>query len=1195
MPEAAARSFELTRDLQLEPDDVLILEFAALGPDFPNVKSFLAGLSQYAPDLKEPSRRLDELRTRGLVNQNLRCIPDLLLDVAAVCALSQRDKSPALMRNKRRSTPDPLLTLQLPFLAEFQLEQVVKGIRYPDTFLAMHPSSLERVVGTLIPGRMRQLQPLGPLQTFLQELSPKLTGRGKAIYNGIRIAQSGPEEVHNSAAESLLCEMLTVLEHIRAGKSSEWKELLYAPGELKQWMKWLSSVRLKGKTSSQPSWKELKGRLDLLFVGGVALWEEDFSLFEEVQPELRAAAQKAAQAGWNYVAQLFDQVAENRPGFFRDFLSPTAGWRRRLEGLLRLHEPDEEAESRVIWRLSHSRGVWSAEPYQQKRMKRSWSSGRNFLHGTRPQGLSRQDTRALKAFLDHDLEKGWRTLAGHPLLFVADQKVSLEVGEARLQVTRQNERISLRLEPPGVEKGWSLLQVAPDRFELVVLPWNLESVAESLGPRGLSVPEEEEQELLPLLGRLSRSLPIASDLELGVEERELHRTLYLRLSPQGLGLQLQALIRPFGPDSNAYAANEGPARLVMRVQSRAVQVTRDPEWEAGLLSSLGLEGEGPWSLPDPLGCLEFLERIKDYDPQELQVEWPEGQSFRLKSPTGKLQLQAGSGTDWFELSGGLELEPGQELRIQQILDLLGQAEGRFLALSNGEFIALSEEMAARLRTLAQVAEPSKEGSVKLHPLAAGFLEEIPDLELDQSFREHLGRLQQWETFQPDLPGTFLGELREYQLEGYRWLCQRAHWGVGACLADDMGLGKTIQTLAMLLQRSEEGPALVVAPTSVTYNWLEEAARFAPTLRLTDFRSSRSLESLRAGDVVICSYGLLVNEIERFEQVAWGTVVLDEAQAIKNSTSLRNQAVCRLRASARLATTGTPVENRLDELWSLFRFLNPGLLSSQQRFRQRFEGPGEVLRRLVHPFLLRRTKNQVLKELPPRTEVTLEVPQTVEERAVYEALRRQAVADLEDNPNPIHVLAELTRLRRACCHPSLVSKSFTGVGSKLQTLLALLQELKEGGHRALVFSQFVDHLSLVRRALEAADFSYQYLDGSTPAPARKQQVKAFQAGQGDVFLISLKAGGVGLNLTAADYVIHMDPWWNPAVEDQASDRAHRIGQLRPVTVYRLVAQNTVEDKIVALHGRKRDLAHSLLEGSEKATRLDAQEMLRLIQD
>jgi SNF2 family DNA or RNA helicase len=442
-------------------------------------------------------------------------------------------------------------------------------------------------------------------------------------------------------------------------------------------------------------------------------------------------------------------------------------------------------------------------------------------------------------------------------------------------------------------------------------------------------------------------------------------------------------------------------------------------------------------------------------------------------------------------------------------------------------------------------------------------------------------------------------------------------GLGACLADDMGLGKTLQALAVLLARASLGPALVVAPTSLLGNWRAEARRFAPSLRVVILAEgavqdrATLLESARAGSVVLVSYPMLQIAAEAFAKRVWATLVLDEAQSIKNAAAKRSKAVFELQADFRLALSGTPIENRLSELWSIMRACNPGLLGSLARFNERFAGPIErqrdkraqrQLRRLIAPFILRRLKAEVLDDLPPRTELVLQVEPDAAERAHYEALRRDALTAAERSLSGealgqahLNILAGLTRLRRAACDPRLVSPQFGVVGAKVQAFGELAAELVANGHKALVFSQFVDFLSLLKEPLDAAGIAYQYLDGSTPTAERTRRVDAFQAGEGEFFLISLKAGGFGLNLTVADYVVIADPWWNPAVEDQASGRAHRIGQQRPVTVYRLVNKGTLEDKILTLHRDKRELADLLLEGNE-ATRLPrAEELLALMRE
>jgi SNF2 family DNA or RNA helicase len=345
-------------------------------------------------------------------------------------------------------------------------------------------------------------------------------------------------------------------------------------------------------------------------------------------------------------------------------------------------------------------------------------------------------------------------------------------------------------------------------------------------------------------------------------------------------------------------------------------------------------------------------------------------------------------------------------------------------------------------------------------------------------------------------------------------------------------------------------------------------------------------------------------------IPFATLVVDEAQALKNPSTRRARAARHLNAGFRIALSGTPLENHLGELWSLFAIIFPGLLGSWDQFRERFAAPIErgkdpdanaALSRVLRPFLLRRTKQEVARELPPRTEIQVPVALSEEEWTLYEDARLAAVAEvsqqgkgLRNEQQRFQVLAALTRLRLLASHPRLYDGQSRVTSSKMRRLLELLEELRSEGHRALVFSQFTSHLELVQEELERAGFTYQYLDGSTPAASRAERIQAFQEGAGEVFLISLKAGGTGINLTAADYVIHLDPWWNPAVEDQATDRAHRIGQTRPVTVYRLIARGTIEEQILSLHSDKRALVAGVLEGTNAAARLSTRDLLALLE-
>jgi SNF2 family DNA or RNA helicase len=362
-------------------------------------------------------------------------------------------------------------------------------------------------------------------------------------------------------------------------------------------------------------------------------------------------------------------------------------------------------------------------------------------------------------------------------------------------------------------------------------------------------------------------------------------------------------------------------------------------------------------------------------------------------------------------------------------------------------------------------------------------------------------------------------------------------------------------------------------------------------------------------VLVISYGLLARDGERLAKTRFATLCFDEAQAVKNAGTHRARAARALQADFKFALSGTPLENHLGELWSLYRIVFPGLLGSWDAFRERFATPIEkrldptaapALARVLQPFLLRRTKDQVARELPPRTEQRVPVVLSPEEWQLYEDARLAALSELEtpksklrEQQRRVQVLAALTRLRLLASHPKLYDVRSKVKSSKLERLLELIEELGEEGHRALVFSQFTSHLALVREALDARGTAYQYLDGATPRREREQRVRAFQEGSSPLFLISLKAGGSGLNLTGADNVIHLDPWWNPAVEDQASDRAHRIGQVKPVTIYRLVSKGTIEEQILSLHEEKRELVLGVLEGKDQAARLSTRELLAML--
>ncbi len=934
-------------------------------------------------------------------------------------------------------------------------------------------------------------------------------------------------------------------------------------------------------------------------------------------------------------------------------------WERQLNALICLQPAlnvEVVRESRLVWLIDYDPvlGVRSIEPREQKRDARGgWSRGRALglkrlaEEAGQIDYLSAQDLQAAAAIaprryygsstlrFELELDKALAALVGHPLLFWMDSpgtRVELLPGEPELLVKTGGGQVTITLHPPLPDRGEvAVTRETPTRLRIVRINDEHRRIAAILGD-GLSVPMEAERRVLQAVSAVSSIVTVQSDIggsAADIEQVAADPRLHVHLLPYQQGLKMQVLVRPL-PDAGAYyRPGSGAESVIADVNGARLEARRDLNAERDAERQLtgachALEfaecEHGEWLLGQPLQCLELVAELQEQDPDKVIVAWPEGASFKVarRIEPDSLRLNIKRDKDWFAASGEVRIDENRVLDLRSVLERLRADQGRFVALGDNEYLALTTELHRRLLELASYGELHGDG-VRVHPLASFALDELAQdaggVKADKAWREHLERMRASEDFQPRLPTTLQAELRDYQREGFEWLARLAHWGVGACLADDMGLGKTLQALALILTRAQDGPTLVVAPTSVCMNWMSEAARFAPTLRVRLFgpgERAEMLEQAQAFDLMIVSYGLLQLEAPLFAARRWHTIVLDEAQAIKNMHTKRSQAVMALQGGFRMTATGTPLENHLGELWNLFRFINPGLLGTADQFQLRFAGPIEKaqdrraelgarsrLRRLTQPFILRRTKSQVLSELPPRTEIVLPVELSEQESALYESLRREALDKLASLEAPqsqkaIAILAEMMRLRRACCNPELVAPGL-GIGSsKLAAFAHLVEGLLENRHKALVFSQFVDHLSLIRKHLDERGIAYQYLDGSTPMQERKRRVDAFQAGEGELFLISLKAGGVGINLTAADYVIHMDPWWNPAVEDQASDRAHRMGQLRPVTIYRLVARHTIEEGIVELHKHKRDLADSLLEGTDLAARLSPEDMLAMLQ-
>ncbi len=937
-----------------------------------------------------------------------------------------------------------------------------------------------------------------------------------------------------------------------------------------------------------------------------------------------------------------------------------------LERNLPANVETRSEEARIQWRLSKDEigyeAAYRISCYLQKPKKRGgWTAGRLIrdIESTVPGAAFQDPNDAVIANLVHAATEGYvfqagpflqavRLLENHPR-FVWDRP-----GSPPVDVVCAQPRISF-IERDGFYWPTALLDGRPLDSITVLKPIGKDAVAgfadfedcnrfchftipkqgvqlldqvHQAQRRGACLSLDSAQRFADTLGssQPTHSLAMVLPESLAGPEVRLPPTVELHLAPQQSAGFVAKLRIACEAVADAPVPGFEPACIAVSTPTGRCQFVRDLPAEVDRaqqlieqlqLGEFAFDGPYTWIVEDLPNVLALLQRAAELRTEGLAVCWPESEPVRLvgEITPQALKVQLASRRDWFGLSGELSLE---DLRVPlaELLASLRQG-GRFVPLGDGQFATISDALRRRLAAIDDVSTPDGK-RLKVGRASTLIVEENLGQDIsakaDAKWRNLTRRLNDLSGIPESPPAALQAQLRDYQLEGYRWLSKLSYWGLGGCLADDMGLGKTVQALAVLIDRAEQGPTLVVAPTSVGTNWLRETERFAPTLRpylYRDHDRDGLIAAAQTGDLVITSYALLQRDADRFASRRWGTLVLDESQYIKNFNTKTSQAVRRIDADWSLAISGTPLENHLGELWSLMRIICPGLLGSWQHFRTRFADSIErnhdadrldALGRVVRPFILRRTKDQVLRELPPRTEVIRTVELSAAERKRYDAARLAALSDLTNNQAPqneqqkrIRVLSWLTRLRQLACHVRLCDERWQKSSSKLDTLLEIIEELRTNQHRALVFSQFTQHLALVREALDKAGVNYQYLDGSTPATRRQKAIDAFQQGDGELFLISLKAGGTGLNLTAADYVLHLDPWWNPATEDQATDRAHRIGQDKKVTVYRLVTTNTIEEQILALHASKRELMSGVLKGTDHAGKISTSELVSLIRE
>jgi superfamily II DNA or RNA helicase len=689
--------------------------------------------------------------------------------------------------------------------------------------------------------------------------------------------------------------------------------------------------------------------------------------------------------------------------------------------------------------------------------------------------------------------------------------------------------------------------------------------------------------------------------------------------------------------NGTFVPEDDPRSAIVQAEARRI-ILRDAAAEqraAERLRQLGFASQRTYYEPQPVLALAAKKMpvvVRTLVTESWHVE-AEGNIYREPR---EFRIEVTSGIDWFELHGTVDFGDAKA-KLPELIAALKRGDNSVM-LGDGTFGLLPEEWLKKYGLLASLGSTEAD-HVRFTRSQIGLLDALlasqPEVSVDSTYSRALDELQRFEGVkETDSPPSFSGTLRGYQREGLGWLNFLQKFGFGGCLADDMGLGKTVQVLALLesrrIKRARQNkpvlkaakkvravepdgrlaPSLVVVPKSLVFNWIQEAARFTPKLRVLDHTGMTRLKTsdhFDDYDLIITTYGTLRRDAIQFKDVQFDYVILDEAQAIKNANTESSKAARLLRGNHRLAMSGTPIENHLGELWSLFQFLNPGLLGAASVFKlhtSAARNPDEhtraLLAKALRPFILRRTKQQVASDLPTKTEQTIYCEMEPLQRKLYDELRdhyrRSLLGLIERNgikKSKIQILEALLRLRQAACHPGLIDQRRKYEPSaKLDVLLPQISEVLEEGHKALVFSQFTSLLAIVRDRLDREGIVYEYLDGKTRD--RAARVERFQNDADcKLFLISLKAGGLGLNLTAAEYVFLLDPWWNPAVEAQAIDRAHRIGQLQQVFAYRLIARDTVEEKVLELQATKRALADAIISEDNSLIRSLGREDLELL--
>ncbi len=991
---------------------------------------------------------------------------------------------------------------------------------------------------------------------------------------------------------------------------------------------------------------------------------------EECQElQRRLESQGAAFSRWH-------DHAHSKLPFAIDCVLTRNSWVERFAKLGQvLEELPQNSDTRLAWSVNTDqadRGILTVKPIEQHSTRRGktlgvrdrWTKGRRFtayrdwtfgsLDRTRQApvgellflGLTPQDcyacdllreTEALLKTSPQEAPYAWakviQALVGHP-------RVMLEGGDGQtlrcvncepvIQVTQVGDDLQYHLLPDAPADADCVVRLEQgDQLAVYSFPTPYRHLRDALAG-DFQVPGVLSSENQQVLSKMVRNFRVISQDPLpglDLEPNPTDTIPCVQLTPRDKGLRVEFLVRPFGTAAPYYTPGEGPLEMILPSSEKPFRMVRDVQRELALaeelvtacpmLSESGREKDWVWNV-EGMSCYELTIALKEQmQGGKCHVQWPSDNRFicRRTLTMSNVSLHTQSYLSWFSVEGEVKLEDSDATATLADLVHAVAEKKRFVTLDDGQVVALSEKLREQLSALSRLGDLNGGGMricQFLMPFLSRELENFPGAELPPESNAWIQQYNHAMEEKPAVPAGLQATLRPYQEEGFLWLSRLDRAGAGACLADDMGLGKTVQAITLVLAKAEEGPTLVVAPTSVCANWQHEFRHFAPSLDCQVFGPGDREEAFRRlgpRHVMIASYGLLQSEQQSFRKIQWRVAILDEAQAIKNSHAKRSQAALEIHADFRVVTTGTPVENNLNELWSIFNFIIPGLLGTREGFQHRFataiehdnnKDATQNLRGIVSPFLLRRRKDQVLNDLPPKEEIDYPVELGDKEREFYDNLRRQILRDLEsrdesEGQKHIRVLSGITKLRLAVDHPRLVPGGEGLSGAKLEAFLELLRRILRSDHKVLVFSQFVKFLEIVRETLDEEGIAYEYLDGARTPKERATAVENFQTGDVPVFLISLKAGGLGLNLTQADYVIHLDSWWNPAVENQASDRAHRLGQHKKVTIYHLQTVNTIEDKIKALHKRKRDLADNLLTGADTIETVPLEELLKLLRE